>query len=68
MQGTKVNDSFFGPSIKCKQSIKLQEKRLSLFFDYTQSSIDISNGFTYSKPSNSDWSISFIAALKDKMK
>ena len=26
MQGTKVNDSFFGPSIKCKQSIKLQEK------------------------------------------
>lgn len=33
----------------------------------TQSSSDINNGFTYSNPSNSDWSILPMTRLKDKM-
>ena len=32
--------------------------------DHTQSSMDMSRGLTYSKPSNSDWSMSAIVFLK----
>ncbi len=41
---------------------------ISHTFFHTQSSWDMSRGFTYSKPSNSDWSILLIILLKNKKK
>lgn len=53
-------------SLECAWMLK-QDKKIKIKGErswiYTQSSIDISNGLTYSKPSNSDWSIVLIAFI-----